>query len=108
MPRSPSAPLKARSTAGVLALLATLSALVGCAPRALPASFPSSSAASPNAPEAPPPRIGVALLEDPPPPGESTEGWYGLEPEPRKSNERSHHHSHGHSHKQAPEADHAP
>jgi hypothetical protein len=106
MPKSPSAPLILRSTAGLL--LASLSALAGCSPRALPASFPASSAASPSAPEAPLPRVGVALLEDPPPPGESTEGWYGLEPEPRRGGAQPHDHSHGHTNTKVSEANHAP
>ncbi|HLM72085.1 MAG TPA: TolC family protein [Polyangiaceae bacterium] len=57
-----------------------LTGLAGCAP--LPASFPPTSAASPSAEEASIPRVGVALLEDPPPPGESTKGWPGLDPDP--------------------------
>jgi cobalt-zinc-cadmium efflux system outer membrane protein len=69
------------SNAGAAALLIALAGLVGCAPRALPASFPPSSAASPSAPEARAPRVGVALLEDPPPPGEPALGWRGLEPD---------------------------
>lgn len=101
MPRSPSAPLILRSTAGLVGLLATLSALAGCAPRSLPASFPPSSAASMSAPEAPLSRIGIALLEDPPPPGESTEGWYGLEPEPRRGDEPARRPARGHANGQA-------
>lgn len=111
MPRPPSAPLSSRLRAGLAALFVTvtLPALAGCAPRAVPASFPSSSAASPAAPEGPAPRLGVALLEDPPPPGEPTLGWPGLEAAPQGGHAHQHHHAHGHhAAPQASGADHAP
>jgi outer membrane protein TolC len=80
MPRSPSAPLisRAKSLYLYLASIAGLALTAGCA--ALPASFPPASAASPSADEGS--QVGVALLEDPPPPGESTERWPGLDPDP--------------------------
>lgn len=81
MPRPPSAPSSSPLNAGIAALLVALSAVAGCAPRALPASFPPTSAASPSAPEAIAPKVGVALLEDPPPPGEPVEDWPGLGPD---------------------------
>ncbi len=67
--------------------------------RSVPASFPASSAASPKAAEAPAPRVGLALAEDPPLPGESTEGWYGLGPDPGAGgghDQHQHHQHHGH------------
>lgn len=82
MPTSPSAPLISRRSTRLSALVAALLALAGCAPRAVPASFPSSSAASPVSLEAPAPRIGAALAEDPPLPGEPTDGWRGLDADP--------------------------
>ncbi|WP_437677538.1 hypothetical protein [Sorangium sp. So ce131] len=96
--------------AGPAALLLIAAALAGCAPRSLPASFPASSAASWRAAEAPSPRIGVALAEDPPLPGEPTRGWVGLEPAPGGADAggdpHQHHHHHGHAPAAAP--DHAP
>ncbi|AUX39389.1 hypothetical protein SOCE26_007800 [Sorangium cellulosum] len=99
--------------AGPAALLLLAVALAGCAPRSLPASFPASSAASPRAAEAQPPRIGVALAEDPPLPGEPTRGWVGLEPAPGGAGaggdpHQHHHHHHGHAPAKAPEPAHAP
>lgn len=93
---------------GVAALIAVVlgQALVaGCAPRAVPSRFSASSAASPEAQEAPAPRIGVAVAEDPPLPGEPTDGWYGLEPKaaaPASSHDHHHHHHHHHHHGHAP------
>ena len=52
----------------------------GCASRSVPASFPSTSAASASAPEASRTSVTRALDEDPPLPGASTEGWPGLRP----------------------------
>lgn len=86
MPITPHAPLIPRSKPGFWylssALLAALVGLAGCAPQAFPASFPEASAASPAAEEAPIQQVGIAILEDPPPPGDSTKGWPGLEAEP--------------------------
>ena len=87
--------MKPSSFAGLFALLPVTAALAGCTPRAVPASFPASSAASPQAAEAPAPRVGIALAEDPPLPGESTEGWYGLEPKGGQGAQPHHHHHHG-------------
>jgi hypothetical protein len=110
--------ISARKSAGLLALLPITAALAGCSPRSLPASFPASSAASPQGAEAPAPRVGVALSEDPPLPGESTEGWHGLGPAPDAGGDAQHQHQHHHGHdhgqqgqgeapKKAPEGDHA-
>jgi len=49
-----------------------------CAPRALPASFPETSAAAANAQPAEPASVTTALDEDPPLPGEDTRHWKGL------------------------------
>lgn len=59
------------------AFLAGALALVpACA--GVPSQFSTRSAASPQSPEPPRATIGVALREDPPLPGASTEGWAGL------------------------------
>jgi hypothetical protein len=78
------------------ALLMLPAALAGCTPRSVPASFPRSSPASPDAAEGPAPRVGVALAEDPPLPGESASGWHGLAPGPATGGQP--HHDHGHHH----------
>jgi len=59
-----------------------ISALLGtgCASRSVPASFPNTSPASASAPEASRAPVPRALAEDPPLPGEPTEGWPGLRP----------------------------
>ncbi len=89
--------MKSPHLAGPNALLMLVAALAGCAPRTLPASFPASSAASPQAAEAPSPRIGVALSEEPPLPGEPAAGWVGLEPAgPRRGADPHQHHHHHH------------
>lgn len=68
--------------------------VVACASRSVPMSFPKTSAASPDAEAAPVARVGVALDQDPPLPGESTEGWRGLEEQPPSegNDEKSHQH----------------
>jgi outer membrane protein, heavy metal efflux system len=53
--------------------------LVGCATRSVPDRFPANSAASPGSPEGAAARTTRALEEDPPLPGESIEGWDGLQ-----------------------------
>lgn len=63
--------------AHTLTALAIAAALAGCT-RALPAAFPPSSAASPDALEGRPRAVGLALTEEPPLPGERREGWEGL------------------------------
>ncbi|WP_437958745.1 hypothetical protein WME76_03180 [Sorangium sp. So ce119] len=97
--------MNAPHRAGLNALLILVAALAGCAPRSRPASFPASSAASPQAAEAPPPRIGVALAEDPPLPGAPTTGWVGLEPARAPgAGADPHQHHHHHQHGSAPPA----
>lgn len=62
-----------------IALVACALALApACA--GVPSQFSARSAASPQASEAPVATIAVALREDPPLPGASTEGWAGLAP----------------------------
>jgi hypothetical protein len=53
-------------------------AALACSNREVPSSFPSSSAASLSATEAPQADVARSLREDPPLPGASTEGWAGL------------------------------
>jgi hypothetical protein len=61
-----------------LFLFATLAG--GCATRAMPAAFPSTTAASPQAREAARTPVVTTLRSDPPLPGEPLAGWSGLEP----------------------------
>lgn len=72
---------KAGRVPGVVAGGALLLAVLGaaCASRQLADAAPAASAADPAAPAAPPARVGVAYESEPPPPGEATEGWRGLE-----------------------------
>jgi hypothetical protein len=75
-------------------MLAGLS-VAACASRAMPMSFPKTSAASAEAREAPAARVGVMLEQDPPLPGEPAGDWRGIAPEeeittpPQQGDERS-------------------
>lgn len=71
-------------------ILLVLPFLLACT-RAVPTEFPSSSAASADARPGRTSDVGIALRGDPPLPGEPTEGWPGLEEEPRQG---GHHHAH--------------
>lgn len=62
-----------------------------CAPRSVPERFPAASAASDAAPPGPVAAVTVALREDPPLPGEPSEGWPGLDAHTTESD----HHEHG-------------
>jgi hypothetical protein len=62
-----------------LALSVALSA--SCGGRSVPSRFPTQSAASPEACEAPVDDPTVALTSDPPLPGEATGAWRGLDPD---------------------------
>jgi hypothetical protein len=53
--------------------------LAGCATRAIPAKFPSGSAASPDAGAAPKPVVLTTLHGDPPLPGDPSSDWAGLD-----------------------------
>src|SRR5689334_13040103 len=68
---------KAAGALGCGAVLAA-SVVVSCS-RSVPASFPTGSAASTAAVEAPAAQVAVVLAADPPLPGESTADWPGLE-----------------------------
>ncbi|MDQ3036394.1 MAG: hypothetical protein M3Y87_28610 [Myxococcota bacterium] len=61
-------------------LLILLAAVLGGCSRSFPSTFPRGSAASLDAPAAPVATVGLALREEPPLPGEPTEGWEALEP----------------------------
>jgi hypothetical protein len=67
-----------------------LLALAGCS-RSFPSTFPRSSAASTEAAPARTTVMARALREDPPLPGEPTEGWEGLAP---GAPQGGHHHGH--------------
>lgn len=83
------------------ALVAAIAAIVAAAcSRSLPASFPSESAASPEAAPAPAARVGAMLAGDPPLPGEPSAGWPGLDDAgageaPPANHDHHHHHHHG-------------
>lgn len=62
-------------------VLALLAAPLGACSRSFPSTFPPSSAASSQAAEAPAAVVGRALVQEPPLPGEPTDGWIGLEPD---------------------------
>ena len=64
---------------GKVLTLAVASFLAGCATRKVPAALPSSAPASADAAAAPLPVVGRLTREQPPLPGESTDGWPGLE-----------------------------
>ncbi|UJR84353.1 hypothetical protein [Sandaracinus amylolyticus] len=68
--------MRTRTTLFAIVIAAALAACT----RSLPAAFPPSSPISSDAVEAPVADVGRALREDPPLPGESTQGWHGLEP----------------------------
>ena len=63
--------------------LPLLAALAGCASRTVPAHFPASAAASPEAGPAPPAPVTAALDGDPPLPGQPVTHWPGLGHQPR-------------------------
>jgi hypothetical protein len=63
--------------------------------RELPPDWPTSSAASPDAPAAPRSDVTLALDSDPPLPGEPLDGWFGLD---RRDHERHDHERHDHGH----------
>ena len=75
-----------------LALSVALSA--GCGGRSVPSRFPSSSAASTEAREAPVDDPTVALASDPPLPGEPTGAWRGLDPDAGPVAQGGHVHAH--------------
>ncbi|MCC6877213.1 MAG: hypothetical protein IT378_23105 [Sandaracinaceae bacterium] len=74
-------------------LLAAAALLLGCT-RSMPSSFPRGSAASPEAAEAPRAVVARSLLEEPPLPGESTDGWDGLESPAAADPHGGHRHAH--------------
>jgi hypothetical protein len=80
-----------------LAVAASLSS-AACS-RDLPSEWPESSPASSSATEVPAAKVTLALDGDPPLPGESAEGWIGLEPANNKPAKHEGHgggHHHGH------------
>jgi hypothetical protein len=79
-----------------LAMVASLSG-VGCS-RKLPSQWPESSPASSSAAEVPNATVTLALDGDPPLPGESADGWIGLEPAKDKPAAHEGHGGHHHGH----------
>jgi hypothetical protein len=86
-----------RATALVFGAALIGSSAAACS-RSAPASFPTGSAASLDAAEAPAARVGAVLAGDPPLPGEPTAGWPGLD-DARSGDApgagEHHHHHHG-------------
>lgn len=62
----------------LLLTLLWLATLAGCT-RSVPTELPRASAASPRGAAAPVARVGRALEEEPPLPGETPEGWEALD-----------------------------
>ncbi len=77
-----------------LALAATLAACT----RSVPREFPRASAASREAAEAAPARVGLAIAEEPPLPGDSRPGWESLDVEEVDGAAHHGHGGHGHAH----------
>jgi hypothetical protein len=79
----------------LLTLLLVASPLFAACSRSFPAAFPRASAASPDAAEATPARVDLALVEEPPLPGEHRPGWDALERDaPAGPRHGGHHHAH--------------
>ncbi len=83
-----------RRRAGALAALAFGALTLGCASRAVPKHFPSTSAASPQSREAAPVVVTSALDADPPLPGAETEQWVGLRAAESAAPAHGGHHGH--------------
>lgn len=79
--------------ASVALVACALAWLPSCA--TVPSQYSARSAASPQAVEAPRATIGLALREDPPLPGASTDGWTGLAPPSGGGMPMGHMHHHG-------------
>ena len=60
-------------------VVAALASTAACAPRTWTRAQDASSPVAPMAPAGERSEVGRALVEEPPLPGESTEGWTGLE-----------------------------
>jgi hypothetical protein len=88
-------PNSSRNPGSALYLALGLAA-TGCAPHGVPPNLPRSSVASPEGGEAAPARVTLALDEDPPLPGEVTEGWRGLRGDDDASKSAEHDHHGGH------------
>ncbi len=78
-------------------LLITALAIAGCS-RSVATTFPPSSAASLEAEEGRAARVGRAIEEEPPLPGERREGWEALEQGESAPVDHSGHGGHGHAH----------
>jgi hypothetical protein len=77
-----------------LALALIVLALPGCASRTVPTQFPTSSAASPAAPQPAAAVVTGSLTEEPPLPGQPATQWPGLQVgqgEPQASAHGGHH-----------------
>lgn len=85
----------------LLGWVPAVAAPLGCSSREVPATFPAGSPASLSAPEGRDVSVARALEADPPLPGESTEGWAGLEPSTEAA-PSEHENEHEHEHEKAP------
>lgn len=72
----------------------TLAATLASCSRSVPREFPRASAASGEAAEAAPARVGLAIAEEPPLPGDPRPGWESLDAEADEG--AGHHGHHGH------------
>ncbi len=68
-----------RSLTSFLMKATSAALLAGCATRALPRAFPTTSAAAPSASAATPAPVTTTLRSDPPLPGDDVAEWAGLE-----------------------------
>ncbi len=75
-------------------LVVVLLAALGCAGRSVPARHPARAAVAPSAPEAPVADPTVALISDPPLPGEPVGPWTGLSPDAGAAAPPGHVHAH--------------
>ncbi|MCZ7677982.1 MAG: hypothetical protein M5U28_04050 [Sandaracinaceae bacterium] len=80
----------------LLPIIVSLAGLAGCT-RSLPTALPRASAASLEAAEALPARIGRAIEEEPPLPGETRDGWEALDRGAAPAGSSGHHGHHGHT-----------
>lgn len=78
-----------------LHIVVSLAALAGCS-RSVSTEFPRASAASLEVEEAPPARVGRAIEEEPPLPGETRDGWEALDRGAAPAESSGHHRHHGH------------
>ncbi len=80
----------------LLPIIVSLAGLAACT-RSVPTELPRASAASLEGAEALPARVGRALEEEPPLPGETRDGWEALDRGAAPAGSSGHHGHHGHT-----------